>query len=64
MSTADDMPPADDLLYDAWVLLANGAYWDHTDPQGLADWEAARIRWRDRWHQTLPSSSENVEGTT
>ena len=29
----DDDPPTDDLLYDAWVLLANGAYWDHTDPK-------------------------------
>jgi hypothetical protein len=48
-----DAAPSDDLDYAAWVLLANGAYWDHTDPKGIADWNAARDRWRDRFHATL-----------
>jgi hypothetical protein len=48
-----DSPPPDTLDYDAWVLLANGAYWDHTDLKGVAEWNAARDRWRDRWHATL-----------
>jgi hypothetical protein len=45
-----DTPPPDDLLYDAWVLLANGAYWDHTDPKRQTEWNDARDRWRDKWH--------------
>jgi len=50
----------DDLLYEAWVLLANGAYWDHTDPKNIDGWDAARDRWRDRWHATLPSATNEV----
>jgi hypothetical protein len=53
--TLTDEVTAADLGYDAWVLLANGAYWDHTDPIGVAQWNAARDRWRDQWHATLPS---------
>lgn len=48
----------DDLLYDAWVLIANGAYWDHTDRKGRQNWGEARDRWRDKWHDTLPSETE------
>ena len=51
--TPQDDPQPDDLNYDAWVLLANGAFWDHTDAENTAAWEAARTRWRDRWHATL-----------
>lgn len=59
---ADDPPidteQPDDLGYDAWMLLANGAYWDHTDPKGRAEWDAARDRWRDRWHATLEAVTD------
>lgn len=51
-----DTAPPEDLAYDAWALLANGAYWDHTDPDRSAEWLAARDRWRDRWHATLDVS--------
>lgn len=50
----DDIELPDGLLYDAWVLLANGAYWDPTEPKGVAAWNTARDTWRDRWHATLP----------
>ena len=55
MDVDTDQP--DDLAFDAWVLLANGAYWDHTDPKGTAAWNAARDEWRDRWHATFPTST-------
>jgi hypothetical protein len=57
----DIPPPEDDLLYDAWVLLANGAYWDHTDPKDTKAWNDARDRWRDKWHATLPSVTDKEE---
>ena len=44
------------LTADAWVLLANGAYWDHTDAIGRRQWDDARDEWRDRWDATFPSS--------
>jgi hypothetical protein len=58
---------ASDLGYAAWVLLANGAYWDHTDPKRAAEWKAATDRWRDRWHaegeraRVAPSPAEEPE---
>ena len=48
---------SDDLTYKAWVLLANGAYWDHTDQEGTSEWNSARDRWRDQWHETLIKES-------
>ena len=48
----DDSPA--NLLYEAWVLIANGGYWDHTDEQNKAAWDEARTVWRDKWHKTLP----------
>lgn len=38
----------DDLLYDAWTVIANARGWDDND-----EWRAAAIRWRDRWHAYL-----------
>jgi hypothetical protein len=55
--TLTDEVTAADLGYDAWVLLANSAYWDTTDAIGTAQWNAARDRWRDQWHATLPNVS-------
>jgi len=55
----DDTPQPDDLNYEAWALLANAAYWDHTDKRRGAEWDAALIRWRDRWHATLSTGGES-----
>lgn len=41
----------DDLLYQAWTIIAN-AYegdWDAASPQ----WKGAAEGWRDRWHAQL-----------
>jgi hypothetical protein len=41
---------AGDLLYEAWVLIANayGGDWSQNP-----EWRAAAERWRGRWHATL-----------
>lgn len=44
----------DDLLYEAWGVIANasGGNWDLERPE----WKEAAERWRDKWHKTLPST--------
>jgi hypothetical protein len=51
-----DSPPPDDLLYDAWVVIANanGGDWQ----AAAADWREAAERWRDKYHETLRASAE------
>ena len=39
----DDEQP-DDLLYEAWAVIANAPGWN-TD----TEWRQAAIRWRDKW---------------
>ena len=42
----------DELLYDAWCVIAN-AYdgnWSRASPE----WRGAAERWRDNWHDTFP----------
>jgi hypothetical protein len=58
MPDGPDDPAEDDLLYEAWVLIANayGGRWDE-DPE----WKAAAVRWRDRWHATLESARRDGE---
>lgn len=50
--TSQDIPQSDDLLYEAWGIIANASGWID-DPEGA--WTKAAIVWRDRWHKTLPS---------
>lgn len=54
METGDfveDDPQPDDLLYDAWCLIANApGGWGEG---AVSTWQAAAERWRDRWHETL-----------
>jgi hypothetical protein len=40
--------PADDLVYRAWVVIAN-VDWERQAPE----WQRAAINWRDSWHATL-----------
>ena len=56
--SADTPPPEDDLLYDAWCVIANAPGWE-TD----TEWRRAAIRWRNRWHETLPSDDWPEEAT-
>ena len=38
----------------AWVLIANGQYWDRTDGRRYGEWNEARAKWRDEhWHPAL-----------
>lgn len=41
----------DDLLYEAWGVIANACNgnWDLERPE----WKEAAVRWRDKWHKTL-----------
>ena len=41
---------ADDLLYEAWAVIAN-AGWDGADKS--EGWQEAAVRWRDKWHAYL-----------
>jgi hypothetical protein len=65
-----DSAAPDDLLYDAWVLIANAHDWHLGYEPQHAEWREAAIRWRDRWHATLdelrpvPSSSTREDGET
>lgn len=44
---------ADDLLYEAWAVIAN-AGWDGADKS--EGWQEAAVRWRDKWHAYLEDS--------
>lgn len=48
-----------DLLESAWGIIANagGGDWDTQTPE----WKAAAIRWRDRYHLTIPNLSDTIE---
>jgi hypothetical protein len=48
---SDDCTVDDDLLHQAWVVIANVSEGDWSE-QPIA-WQAAAIRWRDEWHATL-----------
>lgn len=54
---APDVSEADDLLYDAFALIANAneGDWDAATPE----WKAAAERWRDRWHSQLSDRKEH-----
>ena len=56
--SADTPPPEDDLLYDAWCVIANAPGWEDD-----TEWRRAAIRWRDKWHETLPSDDWPEEAT-
>ena len=53
----DTEPPASDLAYDAWTIIANVGHnqggWDAQDPE----WVSAAERWRDAWQATLAEPS-------
>ena len=50
-----DIEPSDDLTYWAWTIIANAGVhlggWDAQHPE----WVEAAEKWRDAWHETLPS---------
>src|SRR5690606_7451401 len=41
---------ADDLLYEAWAVIANAGWDGAGKPEG---WQEAAVRWRDKWHAYL-----------
>lgn len=43
-----------ELLYDAWVVIANAGEGDWTKEH--PDWQEAAARWRDRWHAHLETT--------
>lgn len=47
----------EDLLYEAWCLIANagGGNWENESYV----WREAARRWRDRWHGTLTSEGNS-----
>lgn len=72
--TATYFPPGtadpSDLLYDAWVVIANGSFappcevdWPTAaagDGQA-AEWAQAAIAWRDRWHAFLDADGTRLD---
>ena len=63
-SEASETKPLEELLNLAWGLIANayGGDWDLASES--SGWKAAAERWRDAYHQTLPSSSSEPEEPT
>lgn len=59
--TEDDEQP-DTLDYSAWVLLANVSEGDWT--QQAPEWQAAVVRWRERFHASLRDRVPAPEGVT
>ena len=49
---------ADDLLYEAWAVIAN-AGWDGADKS--EGWQEAAVRWRDKWHAYLDETTDAEE---
>ena len=51
-----DASARDALLYEAWVLIANARDWNDNP-----EWEAAAVRWRDKWHDAcvFPSGEQS-----
>jgi hypothetical protein len=49
--TEGDADDVEDMLYEAWVVIANANGWDSP-----SEWRAAAERWRDRWHAYLGST--------
>jgi len=44
----------DELLYDAWCVIANASDWNALPVDGFATkWRESAERWRDKWHETL-----------
>ena len=55
-STEDDDMLPDDLLSEAWRVISNSPGWESDEGDTKDDeWRQAAIRWRDRWHATLPA---------
>ena len=51
-----------ELLFDAWMLLANGSYWDQTAPDTERNaWTITRGAWRDRWYKLTGVNPVGVE---
>lgn len=51
-NTEQDTTQPDDILMEAWGVIANARDWGADDLQGEV-WRSAAERWRDRWHATL-----------
>ncbi len=49
----------DELLYQAWAVIANAGSgmggWEHES----GEWVKAAERWRDQWHSYLAASKDN-----
>jgi len=54
LEAAPAIADRDDLLYDAWAIIAN-AGWDGLDK--TPGWQETAVRWRDAYHRTLPNSA-------
>ena len=55
MSEKQDQPTPDDLLYEAWAVIANAGW----DGAGKSEgWQEAAVRWRDRYHKYLEGGEE------
>ena len=59
-----DSEQPDDLLYDAWCVIANVGHLRGGWSAQHAEWIAAAERWRDNWHATLnatPAPAKTLE---
>lgn len=48
----------DDLLYSAWVVIANA--WEGDWSKAPVEWQEAARRWRDRWHAEMQPIAEKA----
>lgn len=51
-------PEGEELLYDAWAIIANagGGNWTKETP----DWQTAAVAWRERWHAHIAKPGDPV----
>src|SRR5690606_14457094 len=49
---------ADDLLYEAWAVIAYAGWAGADKPEG---WQEAAGRWRDEWHAYLDETTDAEE---
>lgn len=55
----DSLPPIDQLLYEAWTIIANAGQGDWG--RESEEWQEAARRWRDQYHARLDEADPGIQ---